>query len=414
MPTPIERDAPKPSDSPQDSSSKSPTKPSLLPVNPAPPNDTDSPTSVSPSLQPSSSPTAIGALPTTKRPSSSAPSPSNTLTSPPVGKSSVSSDPPTPPKAPPVPSQTVPVCLEPTNNASTKNLDSSFRSYRLFGKSDKTTRVFQYQSKTLKNDPFSDDCLANSGRYRTCFRRATNLSSCDAFARAKPFLSSDETMASDTMHLTLIQDTIIATCRNLIQVEKALLTFLADNIGSDTSDSSGRVLEQIRLCVALKMQSTMRLANTVQTLLVTSLGVGVDDALDAILAIYQENLAKVPSLRSTTLENQGSPVRQAVGKGLFSTKPVQVNTCSWYGLLNRDDFNTVIRRYSEFKSEMTRAILDATDTEAVAKCCANRFSIDKYGTPSLTCDEYDNEDCPNNEDIKGSTTLVGLKPNNGL
>ena len=35
----------------------------------------------------------------------------------------------------------------------------------------------------------------------------------------------------------------------------------------------------------------MRLANSVQTLLVTSLGVGVDDALDAILAIYQENLA---------------------------------------------------------------------------------------------------------------------------
>jgi hypothetical protein len=93
---------------------------------------------------------------------------------------------------------------------------------------------------------------------------------------------------------------------------------------------------------------------------------------------------------------------------------VQVNTCSWYGLLNRDDFNTVIRRYSEFKPEMTRAILDATDTEAVAKCCANRFSIDKYGTPSLTCDEYDNEDCPNNEDIKGSTPLVGLKPNKGL
>lgn len=383
-----------------------------------------------------------------------------------------------------MPSQTVPVCLEPTNNASTKNLDSSFRSYRLFGKSDKTTRVFQYQSKTLKNDPFSDDCLANSGRYRTCFRRATNLSSCDAFARAKPFLSSDETMASDTMHLTLIQDTIIATCRNLIQVEKALLTFLADNIGSDSTfepacvftvekshskqtvpDSDGEFVDVTVLEMELsfihkngsrrglqrkelnrnetlpasfdsKNQSIRLLRTCTRTDKAMCCS---QNAINNEVGKYCSNLAcdltrcgggRRPRRYPRNLSGKSgkgsksslyyfgksrkSSKASSSGKGLFSTKPVQVNTCSWYGLLNRDDFNTVIRRYSEFKSEMTRAILDATDTEAVAKCCANRFSIDKYGTPSLTCDEYDNEDCPNNEDIKGSTTLVGLKPNNGL
>ena len=40
-----------------------------------------------------------------------------------------------------------------------------------------------------------------------------------------------------------------------------------------------------------------------------------------------------------------------------------------------------------------------TDTSSVATCSANRYSIDNFGTPSITCDEFVYKNCENNEDL---------------
>jgi hypothetical protein len=84
-----------------------------------------------------------------------------------------------------------------------------------------------------------------------------------------------------------------------------------------------------------------------------------------------------------------------------------VNSCSFYGQLTGNDFNEVVRTYSEFKPEMSRSLLDVDDTLSVAVCSSNRFSIEMLGTPSLTCDQYTNEGCSENEDlVSEDTTLI--------
>ena len=38
-------------------------------------------------------------------------------------------------------------------------------------------------------------------------------------------------------------------------------------------------------------------------------------------------------------------------------------------------------------------------SDSVAVCSGNRYSIDSYGTASLTCDVFETENCESNEDL---------------
>mmetsp|Transcript_19964 Transcript_19964/g.42976 ORF Transcript_19964/g.42976 Transcript_19964/m.42976 type:complete len:1164 (+) Transcript_19964:264-3755(+) len=492
----------------------SPTMPNS--INPAPPIDTtNSPTtgsdasnSMSPSAQPSE---PAGPLPGTITPppkvsplDTPAPSPStpDIVCLPPQQGSMKTLS-----KALPFASARTSLFAKSGKSTKTPQTESS---YKLFGKAtnrgfvlfDKKrvigeARNFNARAKTERPDndviveavsmPDLDSCFREPDPYRTCIYRSTNLGNCDRFARAEPSSrGKEEEIISGTMHLTLLQDdgSLNVTCKNMVQIEKAMLTFLADNMGGvddefeptcvyttsvaydsqDVPDSTEfvdskalemevtfvqkngarRGLQAMDNCTAPEraMCCTQHVLN----------GGDIGDYCSTLACdLTQCGSGRVPrqvrrGLRSTTRHNEAALAdskRKLSSKGskasfLYSSKtskgksgkgksskagyytaqpqpdaeeyviPVEEvvpNECSWYGLLNGDDFNSVVRKYSEFKPEMTRAILGATVTEAVEKCCANRFSIDKYGTPSLTCDEYDNEDCPNNEDLKAQRLL---------
>ena len=76
------------------------------------------------------------------------------------------------------------------------------------------------------------------------------------------------------------------------------------------------------------------------------------------------------------------------------------DNCSEYGIFKSNHFKSVVLMYTSFKPEKVLAVMDASDTESVATCSANRYSIENFGEPILTCDEfYVSEDCVSNEDI---------------
>jgi hypothetical protein len=53
--------------------------------------------------------------------------------------------------------------------------------------------------------------------------------------KAKPYVGDDESLIDGTMTITLSQNTQATSCKNIIQMEKLLLTYLADNVGNDNS-----------------------------------------------------------------------------------------------------------------------------------------------------------------------------------
>jgi len=359
------------------------------------------------------------------------------------------------------------------------------------GKSGKGSKAGAYQSKTYKTDALMDaSSCAYTGRYRTCFQRSSNLSTCDAIVSSKPSIGSGESFISGKMHLALLQDATMITCNKIFQIEKALLTFLADNIGSDDTfepacvftsgdafasqvvpNSGGQFVESTTLEMEVmfiqKNEARRELAIDVveeehvtldvidpgslferrlQSNKCTPLGRAMccsQTAINSNVGEYCSNLGcdfarcgsgRRPRRSPRELEVESNPDIElspenagerraystksgksskgskaslfAQGKASKASRPVvvkpievQVNTCPWYGLMNGDDFTNIVRRYTLFQPQMTRAILDADDTEAVATCSANRFSIDTFGTPSLTCDLFISEDCPNNEDL---------------
>ena len=76
------------------------------------------------------------------------------------------------------------------------------------------------------------------------------------------------------------------------------------------------------------------------------------------------------------------------------------------------DFNTLVTQAARFKPGTTRVILSATDTKLVPHCTTNRYSVDKFETPTLTCQEYAEYDCISNEDkiIEPDTTSCNGPP----
>ena len=99
-----------------------------------------------------------------------------------------------------------------------------------------------------------------------------------------------------------------------------------------------------------------------------------------------------PTDADVTIEPTSSPVQPSPGK--------KRERCSEYGIFKSNHFKPVVLMYTSFKPEKVLAVMDASDTESVASCSANRYSIDNFGEPILQCDEfYVSEDCVSNEDI---------------
>ncbi|KAL7485342.1 hypothetical protein ACHAW6_011081, partial [Cyclotella cf. meneghiniana] len=425
------------------------TSPSVQPS----PTGLDLPTSVSPSTTSTESP--IGTI---------APSPAITETSPPVGKSQVT-DSPLPDMVNPAPASPDISCLSRKND---------------------TLEIVSFDDDSVPASTCNDD----ADPYRTCIWRTTTLERCDRMVKNKPFVDGGETLIEGTIHLTISQNPVATNCKNIIQMEKALLTFLADNIGSsdtfepacvytvdsarDKQLSDGQSIETTAFKYNLMFIQKNNARRTFRTKSLqsdggrsldacsntdtamccsqhaingnigsycNSLGCGVNKCgvgrrprkTSRNLQFTQNMRAAVAVERRADKSGKGSKscdpsqdslfeligleqpnpsdIRQPnifnpdLGEPTVGEKPI-INSCSFYGQLTGYDFNEVVRTYSEFKPEMSRSLLNVDDTLSVAVCSSNRFSIEMFGTPLLTCDEFENARCSENEDLLFETAKL--------
>ena len=73
----------------------------------------------------------------------------------------------------------------------------------------------------------------------------------------------------------------------------------------------------------------------------------------------------------------------------------------------------VLKQDTIFKNvELAMALLNDTDTRAVASCSVNWYVVGNRGIPAQTCEEFDEQDCRNNEDLEygEETEIVCLEP----
>eukprot|EP00804_Cyclotella_cryptica_P006453 CCRYP_018053-RB/>CCRYP_018053-RB protein AED:0.34 eAED:0.34 QI:1089/1/0.9/1/0.77/0.6/10/0/313 len=231
--SPSESNAPtqlhKPSTSPSKSAfpSVQPSrKPSFLPTTepivstplaPLFPSSTSAPTkqytrsssptdSTSPSFQPS--PTGLrlqisespSKSPSESKISTTGPSPAVTVTSPTFGKLQLT-DSPVPERVNPYPGPAISdgpdiVCLSSKND---------------------TSETLHFDDDSVSASICNDD----ADPYRTCIWRTTTSERCDRMVKNKPFVDSGETLIEGTIHLTLSQNPVATSCKNIIQLEKA-------------------------------------------------------------------------------------------------------------------------------------------------------------------------------------------------
>ncbi|KAL7487936.1 hypothetical protein ACHAW6_013516 [Cyclotella cf. meneghiniana] len=234
-------------------------KPTLRPTpNPSTRPNTEAPTSKNATASPTAKPLEIqtntptnnqSEQPTffpTVQPSSIAlttgkPSPS------PSSKISPLTKPPTPPKVPPIsPAPSYKafglICLQgDESSVSILEQSTSSTSINLFSPSGTGVKSGKAGSKSSKgksgkgSKSLKSECYSTAGPYRTCFQRSNTLNTCDTIVGERPKVGSDEVLLEGTMHLALLQEYSTVTCEKEIQLERALLTYLADNIGSEST-----------------------------------------------------------------------------------------------------------------------------------------------------------------------------------
>ena len=334
----------------------------------------------------------------------------------------------------------------------------------LHGKSEKTGSKAEKHSKSGKSgSSLQPECYNSAGKYRTCFHRGYTPYTCDTISSGKPHVSSDEALITGIMHVTLLQDGTDVTCQKKIQLEKALLTYLADNVGSDSTfepvcvyasesaqskqlvpDSSGQYAESTAIKIQvqyIQKREWEYLDNAVRDLQ-SKKCTRIDKALccsqhavNSYIGEYCASLGcnlkkcgsgrkrRKPTRKLSKNASIASLVQRRTGKAdkaskasLFYSKSSKssgksfksgkadhhyysFNACPWYGMFHGDDFNEVMNKYSLFQPEETFSLLDIKDTTSCAICSANRYSINEHDTPSLSCGDYVRENCPENEDL---------------
>ena len=304
------------------------------------------------------------------------------------------------------------VCLESTSNAT-------------------DSRALQEESVSAST------CVDDADPYRTCLWQTTTVEKCDRMVKSKPFVGKDETLIEGTLILTLAQNPVATSCRNTIQMEKALLTFLADNVGSedtyqpacvytvnsarDIQQNDDSTIESTALEYKLsfvqknsfqifqrKLQDTCSDADRAICCSQHAINGALGEyctSLGCDISRCGEGRRPRKKRRNDDRELQvGSNPYYLFGRPLPIDEPrigdkPNVNACSFYGQLAEFEFNDVVNIYSEFKPEMSRSLLGVEDLESAAVCSSNRYSIEVLGTPALTCDQYSDSDCSENEDL---------------
>ena len=298
--------------------------------------------------------------------------------------------------------------------------------------------------------------------YRTCIKRASDPSnnlkedeiSCSPFKRSKaPFIDDDEELVFGSIHLTLSQEEPLPqSCGDLIVMEEVTLQFLQDNIGGDDTfspvcvyiaesfpdskivhDGSGKTVETIALkldiAFVLKLdfvdwieRQTGRRLEAEQYQREAShkndhsriLRVSCDssdysrcctqssiDINDSKYCSSQACPTKKCGRKEKKKNRNNRMLLENSSQMLLRTGDSRKLQCLSKPII-RDlfgkDFKDVVATYSEFKPRQTRAILNASDTESVAVCTADRYIEDNFEIPFL-CEEYKIYDCESNEDI---------------
>jgi len=76
-------------------------------------------------------------------------------------------------------------------------------------------------------------------------------------------------------------------------------------------------------------------------------------------------------------------------------------------------FTQVMRQNTAFTTtQLTRSLLNDTDTALVAQCSTNWFAITQgNGIPAVTCEEFAEQDCNNNQDLEfDPADIICLEP----
>eukprot|EP00804_Cyclotella_cryptica_P018209 CCRYP_005958-RC/>CCRYP_005958-RC protein AED:0.26 eAED:0.26 QI:1702/1/1/1/0.86/0.89/38/579/1095 len=320
------------------------------------------------------------------------------------------------------------------------------------------------------------ECYTSAGPYRTCFHRWNTFNTCNTIVDERPPIGLDEVLLSGTMYLTLLQEISTVTCEKEIQLERALLTYLADNVGSDST------FEPVCVYAAESAQSQQLVPNRVgQFVESTAIKMQVQyiqktgsrkldtntkhderhlqsnactptdralccsqHAINGFVAKHCASLGcslnkcgsgrrprKLPRNLSHGVDfDQTHMVERRTGKSGKSAKaaffhgksakaqyhvapgakPAPIDTCPWYGMLFGQEFNEVVRKYTLFNPELSRSLLGVESTSSVAICSANRYSIDEFSTPSLRCDAFIQERCPQNEDLPTDVEITTPQP----
>ena len=275
---------------------------------------------------------------------------------------------------------------------------------------------------------------------------------------SRPYTRASERLIKGTMHLALLQDSTNVNCNNMIQIEELTLNFLADNIGSEQTfqpvcvftkndahdkqevpDSNGKQSESNTLELEITYIQKSGAGRNYRALdseenseMETDIESSVQDERDLRKKNRNRCTAEEKALccsqnainddTGAYCENAGCSTR-GCGNGrlprrkleekaednIFDQEADAIEDRNLHARhpsrnippfnLYNTDFNNMVRRWTNFKPEESRAILDASNTKTVAVCSANRYSIDRYDEPSLTCDEFDDKDCEDNEDI---------------
>lgn len=90
----------------------------------------------------------------------------------------------------------------------------------------------------------------------------------------------------------------------------------------------------------------------------------------------------------------------------------QNSQCTTDGIANLQ-FNEAIRRLTPFTTaEMSRSLLNDTDTSLVARCSTNWWAVTRgRGIAAVTCDQFEAQDCANNQDLPfGAEDVHCLEP----
>jgi len=75
--------------------------------------------------------------------------------------------------------------------------------------------------------------------------------------------------------------------------------------------------------------------------------------------------------------------------------------------LENKEFTKVIRQMTALtSSQLTRSLLNDTDTTTVAQCSTNWYTVKNGGIPTVTCDEFEQIECRENEDLEFEGDLV--------